>query len=309
MPIVRLVTVHPALVHFTIGAVPVLVLAYVMAVARRSPQWTFVGDVTAAITAAITLATAAFGLVSNWTVTWPGGLATYRWLHLALGAAATLTLGALAVSRLLARRRGDRVAGKAPLSAAIVFAGLVAATGWIGGEVLVFRAGIAVEGGAHGALAPPVAAIDTSPRDLKHAMHELRASWGSASATVAKMLVAEPRDEDYDRIGQDARALSAVARWIVEQADTGGLGKPIAAGSGGEGPDAKGGGPATPPAIRPEDLLKLLSRQFASDADTLAEQAGEKDLEAIATTLGELGSMCASCHRELRWNEKSASSP
>lgn len=299
MPIVRLVTVHPALVHFTIGAIPVLVLAYAMALLRRSPQWTFVGDVTAAVTASITVVTAAFGLVANWVVTWPGGLGTWRWLHLALGAATTLTLLSLAGLRLAARKHGTHVSGRGALAMSLVSAGLVLATGWIGGELLVFRAGIAVEGGAHGALAPPVSSVDTSPRDLVHAMHELRAAWGRASATTARMIVARPSDEGFAAIAEDARALAKIAQWIADRADLGhdrGPAEPVAGAE--EGPEAKGGGPA----VDPEKHLKLLARQFASDAETLAEHADEKDLDGIATTLGELGAMCASCHRELRWN-------
>ena len=101
----RLVTVHPALVHFTIGALPIVIVAYAMAAVRRSPAWTFVGDVALTSTAALTLFTFAFGLVSNAMVRWPGGLDTWRWLHLAFGALSTLLLAGLAGFRLFQRRR------------------------------------------------------------------------------------------------------------------------------------------------------------------------------------------------------------
>jgi uncharacterized membrane protein len=42
--VIRLVTVHPFLVHFSIGILPVMVLGYAAAVWFKSERWSFVGD-------------------------------------------------------------------------------------------------------------------------------------------------------------------------------------------------------------------------------------------------------------------------
>src|SRR5512134_3358792 len=102
---IRATTVHPALVHFTLGVVPVFLVAYAIASARRSPRWTFAGDVAVWIGAALTPATVASGLVSNALVSWPGGMQVWRWLHLGLAVASAVLFLALAVARLRALRR------------------------------------------------------------------------------------------------------------------------------------------------------------------------------------------------------------
>src|SRR5207302_5671801 len=85
--LVRIETIHPALAHFTVGGLPLIVVAYAIAVWRRSPAWTLVGDAGLVVTAALTLGTAAFGLVSNAVVPWPGGLEEWRQIHLIGGVA------------------------------------------------------------------------------------------------------------------------------------------------------------------------------------------------------------------------------
>ena len=69
--VVRLATVHPLLAHFTIGGLPLILIAYALSVWRRSPAWTLVGDAALVVTAALTLGTGAFGLVSNAVVLVP----------------------------------------------------------------------------------------------------------------------------------------------------------------------------------------------------------------------------------------------
>jgi hypothetical protein len=59
--IIRLVTVHPFLVHFTIGIVPVMVLAYAAAVWLKSERWSFTGDAATVVCAGISLLTTSFG--------------------------------------------------------------------------------------------------------------------------------------------------------------------------------------------------------------------------------------------------------
>src|SRR5579883_555912 len=92
LSVLRLVTVHPSLVHFTIGALPLLLLAYAVAAWRRSERWTFVGDVTLFVTAVLTLLVAAFGLVASFVMAWPADVGTWRWIHLAVGAGVTAAL-------------------------------------------------------------------------------------------------------------------------------------------------------------------------------------------------------------------------
>ena len=89
---VRLVTVHPVLTHFTIGGLPLIVIAYGIAVWGRWPAWTRVGDAALVVTAVLTLFTLAFGLVSNFVLPWPGGIAIWRWVHLGFGVATTVAL-------------------------------------------------------------------------------------------------------------------------------------------------------------------------------------------------------------------------
>ncbi len=62
---IRLITIHPALVHVPLGVLPLLVLAYALARRGDSERWTFVGDVLLFITAAFTLLTATFGLLAR----------------------------------------------------------------------------------------------------------------------------------------------------------------------------------------------------------------------------------------------------
>src|SRR5688500_9958735 len=101
----RLATVHPALAHFTLGGLPLIVVAYAIATFRRSRAWTLVGDAGLVVTAALTLGTLAFGLVSDAVVPWPGGLERWRGVHLATGVATTVVLVLLAAVRLASPRR------------------------------------------------------------------------------------------------------------------------------------------------------------------------------------------------------------
>jgi uncharacterized membrane protein len=271
---VRLVTVHPALVHFALGALPLLILTYALAVRRRSERWAFAGDVTLAVTAASTLLAASFGLVSNAVVDWPGGLGLWRWLHIGLGLSSALLLSALAVVR-LARRRRHPVPGAGTLAAAVLVAAIMGATGWVGGEVLVFHAGMAVRAAGDGGLAPPVTRPRRPPRDLLDAMHQLRGSWGALHAQLVEMLVEVPRPGDYEALGREAREMSRVARWLH-----------------GEKPRAE------------ETPFLRWARTLEQHADRVHTAAGRGALEEILVDTGRIDATCAACHRELRWEEE-----
>ena len=287
----RLVTVHPALVHFTIGAVPLLLVAYGIAAIRRSAAWTFVGDAAAVTTAVLTLFTFVFGLVSNAVVRWPGGLDTWRWLHLAFGALSTLLLVSLAGYRLVQRRR-SLVSDLGTLLAAVGASLCILVTGWIGGEVLVFHAGMAVKGGAGGALAPPVLGGPRTPTDLADAMNRVRASWGSATGRTADMIVHGPTPGDYMVLLSDAQRLRALAAWIAVEGP-----KTLPAQS------PPSGGPASTE-LTPAAQLSLLAGVFGGSAEELEAAAQGQDLKSCARVLGEMGSLCAGCHASIRFGER-----
>jgi hypothetical protein len=108
------------------------------------------------------MGTAASGLVANALVPWPAGLATWRWLHLGMAVASAVVFLGLAAVRL--RRSVAAPPPARTLGAALALAAMLGVTGWIGGEVLVFHAGMAVTAAAHGALAPTVSRAGARPR-------------------------------------------------------------------------------------------------------------------------------------------------
>ncbi|MDB4964926.1 MAG: hypothetical protein JWN44_615 [Myxococcales bacterium] len=271
--VLRLATVHPALAHFTIGGLPLIVIAYAVAVWRRSTAWTLVGDAALCVTAALTVATGTFGLVSNAVVPWPGGLESWRLVHLAGGVATTLSLAAFAAARLIVRRP-EVAASRAALALAMAVAGVAGFTGWVGGEVLVFHAGMAVRAAGDGALAPPVGDSTKRPADFLDAMRQVRASWASINARLASMLVQHPRDEDFARIERDARRMVELTKVM---ADDGARAKAHA------------------------DVLASMSQTLSGDADDIAEAAAKKSLQEVAHAVGEASGHCADCHEATRW--------
>lgn len=279
---IRAVTVHPALVHFTIGVVPVLLVAYAVAAARRSDRWSFAGDVALWIGAASAVATAASGLVANALVAWPGGLETWRWLHLGAGAASALFLVAFAVARVRAFRRGAR-AGRGALATALVVAAMLAATGWIGGEVLVFHSGVAVAAAANGALAPTISRAREPPPDLHEAMGRLRAAWAQATTAHVDMIVHRPTPRQYARIAAAARDIAPLAAWLETE---------------GPAEAAKHGGSEAAAAM--EHLAGLLRRRAA----VLEQAAAEERWSEVTRAMAAVTSTCAGCHEATRWDER-----
>jgi uncharacterized membrane protein len=277
---IRAATVHPALVHVTLGVVPVILVAYALAVARRSERWSFAGDVALWVGAAFTVATAASGLVANALVPWPGGLGTWRWLHLGTAVASTAALLALALVRLRASRRGA-LAGPRTLAAALGLSVLLGATGWIGGEVLVFHSGVAVAAAAQGALAPTISRSHAPPRHIKEAMGRLRGAWAEARTAHDHMLVQRPTPEGYGRIAAAAADLARDAQWLEA-----------------EGPRhaEEHGGPE-------------VAATVGEMAGILRQRAGQLEAAAVARrwsgvtqALASVTSTCAGCHEAARWN-------
>jgi uncharacterized membrane protein len=271
--VVRLATIHPALTHFTIGGLPLIVIAYAIAVWRRSSAWTLAGDAALVVTAALTVGTGIFGLVSNAVVPWPGGIETWRWIHLGFGVATTTLLAALAVLRLVFRRP-DTPISPPLLGVVVIVAGVALFTGWVGGEVLVFHSGMAVRAAGDGALAPPVFDSTKRPKDFLDAMRQVRAAWGANNTRLAWLLVQHPRDEDFARIEHDARRMEELTKVM---ADEGAKNEKAA------------------------DVLASMSQTLGGDADDIAEAAKKKSLPDIAHALGEMSGHCADCHTQVRW--------
>jgi hypothetical protein len=271
--VVRLATIHPALAHFTIGGLPLIVVAYAIAVWRRSSAWTLVGDAALAVTAALTLGTGIFGLVSNAVVPWPGGIESWRFIHRGFGVATTVLLALLATLR-LAFRRADAPATATLLAGALAVAGVALFTGWVGGDVLVFHSGMAVRAAGDGAFAPPVFDSTERPKDFLGAMRQVRAAWGAINTRLAWMLVQHPRDEDFARVEHDARRLEELAKVM---ADEGAKSQKMA------------------------DVLAAMAQTLGGDADDIVEAAKKKSLQDIAHALGEMSGHCADCHEQARW--------
>jgi hypothetical protein len=299
LELLRINTVHPALVHVTIGGIVVATVAYLGAGWRRSERYSFAGDVALVVTAAVTLVAAAAGIVAYAVTTWPGDLETWRVLHLAFGIATTVLLVTFAGVR-LARRRYPT--GRAAAVSAVAVLGVTTFTGWIGGEVLAYHGGIAVRAAGEGVLSPPLSAGAGPGGDLADTMDSVRAVWAEAVTTHARMLVRQPSDESFATLAENGKTLGMLASWIEEQgalslpraqqplpSHHGGVHHPGAA-------EMQSGVPET----RGEHLAEM-ARTFGKHAETLAATARAHDLEGAAGALGLIAGDCAGCHEELRW--------
>ena len=280
LSLVRLTTIHPILVHFTIGALPVMLLAYAIGAFKHDERWTFVGDVAAGVTALVTLATLAFGLVSNFTLDWPGSLETYRWAHLILGGASTVLLGAFAVSRMVRRRRAEKIARGGTVAAAGLVALTILAAGWVGGEVLVYRSGMAVVAAGDGALAQPTSKKPAHARNIPEAMDAVQAAWGSSNAAIAGMVVRRPTAAAFRDIERDAQQLQQVAAWM-------------------ESDGAKQVHGDT-------EAFVNLSRTLHDRAADLESAARANDVQKATDALGAIAGTCAGCHAADRWRRPPA---
>jgi uncharacterized membrane protein len=291
LAIARLETIHPALVHFTLGGLPLMVLAYAVAwLGRRDParaaRWGFVGDAALVLTAALSVLTFAFGLVSNAQLAWPEGLQRFRLLHLWGGALVAVLLVGLAVARVLARRRA---VGPVTFTAAALSSLLALGVGWIGGEVLVFHGGMAVRAAARGMLSPPLEAPGSggqAPANLVQAMDRLRASWSALRLEQARMLLERPSDAAFGRLRAEAARLGAIAGWIAAE-------EPARWNA--EGLD---GG-----------QLVAMAETLSMKAPLVERAAAKQDLVAVTLALGQTDAACGGCHLTLRWTRASTMAP
>ena len=297
--VIRLVTVHPFLVHFTIGILPVMVLGYAAAVWLKSERWSFVGDAAAAACAGITLLTMSFGLISNFYLRWPGGLWFWHYLHMGLGIGSTLALVIFATIRLMTRRRVGSLTGTGALIASIFVSILIAATGWIGGEILVCTSGMAVQAAGNGAFAPIGMSGTGTPVDFPDAMGRTRAAWASITTQVAEMIVQHPSDEAFSAVAKDAQRLEQVANWISTEGPkhAPGADKPMNSSS------DPGQSQTDGASMTRGQLITFMGAQLEDDAQTMAQQARQKDLEQLAKEVGRTSALCVSCHEELRWRK------
>jgi uncharacterized membrane protein len=275
--ILRLVTIHPALVHFALGGLPIILLSYLLARWQRSERWSFVGDVATVVTAAAATASLASGLLSNALVPWPGGLETWRAIHLSGGVASAVALVTLAVARLAVRRRSPG-SGNAAVAGALVAAALVGFTGWVGGDVLVFHSGMAVKAAAYGATAPPTSTRRRLPRDLLDAMRQIRASWAATNVLVSAMIVEEPEDRDFDVLTDQSRRIEELASWVARAAPSG-------AQDGSQDGSKKG-----------SSHLSQMAKDLEVRARGLEASGRQHDLAAAATSVGAMEAVCAGCH-------------
>lgn len=291
LELIRWTTVHPALVHLPLGLFPLAALAHLVAARRRSARWTFVGDV-AAFGAGLTAALAApFGLVAYFTLEWPGELSTWALIHLVLGASLTALSLAFVLGRMWSRRRAALETRPWPAAALALF-GLAVATGWTGGEVLVFHSGAAVKAAGEGLLAPPITQPLAPPRDLEAAMGEVRAAWSAATVAFTESVTVRPSEALFRRIEAEARRLVDLAEWIAS-APPEDRGPAVSLGAGGAGLDEE--------AQHRAEHLREMGTELANDAARLARAAEQRELAEIGRRLGEVGGQCASCHAHLRW--------
>jgi uncharacterized membrane protein/mono/diheme cytochrome c family protein len=299
MEIVRLVTVHPAWVHVTLGLIPLFVLAYWVAAVKASERWTLVGDVALALCAAVTCVTFGFGLVSNFELNWPGGLERWRWLHLGGGAATLVTLVVLAGARLRARRRGVQTSSFGAAGFSILVAAVAGYTGWIGGELLVYHAGMAVEAAADGALAPPVpSGVQGNPKGLMSGMGAIRASWAEVETSLAYTLVHHPEARQWTSIGVGARRLEGLAAWLQT---------PEVAREIKEDGASQSGEPSPPGRARAEFIHEANKLQHAASSVRVASD--RHDVAAVSAGAGQVQSVCVGCHAALRWRHSGSDQP
>lgn len=305
MELFRLVTVHPALVHFPLGLAPLIVIAYGVAAWRKSERWTFVGDAALALATAMTVLAGAMGVVSFVALEWPPGMGPWRWIHLGTGAASTTLLAGLAVYRYRRYRARPReiLAGKRTFGVALLTNLIILGTGWVGGEILVYKAGMAVRAAADGALAPPLGTQTRNPADIEQAMGFLRAHWASATAQRADMLVNRPTREGFMDIAADARAIEQLARWVVEHG-TKEAGEQGSAGhSHAAAPEAMIEMTPEPPPEATTERFISLATMLGEHAGTLAQTARGGDLANVVRAMSQVEATCATCHQTFRWRQ------
>jgi uncharacterized membrane protein len=285
--LMRLSTLHPALVHLPLGVIPLVLVAYALAASQRSERWMFAGDVALGFASISALLAAALGYVAYFSVQWPGGLDPWPLAHLIGGTTTTLAVWIMAALRWRSVRRDIRSSagpqGPKPhrlrwAVGALGLTVLVFATGYIGGEVLVFHAGIGVKAASHGALAPPLSAAVDAPQSLHDSMHRMRAYWARSVGGVAQSVVNKPSAVEFEAIAEDARRIERLARWLVDWGHQG----------------AHGDGDP--------EVMREHAGTLQRAAQRLESAATQRDLADTIDALGAMTRGCAECHLDERWS-------
>jgi uncharacterized membrane protein len=273
-PPVRLVTVHPALVHLPLGIAALAVMAFCWAATRRSERWTFVADVALWACTLGALLASAFGFVSFFTLRWPGGLRPWPQLHLAFGSASASLLLALSVVRARARQRGHTSTGWGSAALMLVVGAVVAFTGWVGGELLVFRDGMAVAAAGDGALAPAHssrALPEPQTGDVLSVMGQVRGAFAEIETELTEAIANGYPPTLARQVDAHAARLQQLAAWLEQQ----------------QGSDF-------------QHFASQLSRHVAE----LRSEAAAGKLRPMLAAAGSIEQTCAACHERLRWNEQ-----
>lgn len=309
--LIRWTTVHPALVHLPLGISALAVVVFLWAAARRSERLTFVADIALYGAAAGVLLAAPFGLVSYFVLEWPGGVAPWPALHLAFGVASTVLVLGFATYRWIRRRRpGGETAGWGSALAMLGIGAVLLFTGYVGGEMLVFHHGIAVSGGAHGALAPSASWPEEPPADLSDAMGRLRGAYARAQTELSRSLVEAPTPRRFEEIADAAAHIAETAQWIAQRdggdekqgAGVGGAGHDGAQqGGSGHGGEDHGSEGTSGEHHHGGEHLAQEAKKLLQEAQTLRDAAQARDITKVTRALGNVEQTCAHCHAELRW--------
>lgn len=298
----RLLTVHPALVHLPIGILVLAAVLYVLAAARRSERWTFAADASLAFGAASALIAGAFGLASYFALEWPGGLGPWPVIHLGFGVATAVLSTGLAAWRLWRRRKVQLVSWGSALAASAL-ALVTIFTGYVGGEILVFHGGVAVEGAAHGALAPSMSWPDGEPKNMHDAMYRLRGAWARAVTNASRALVERPTPQRFEEVREAAGHMSQVAQWLASR--DGGENGPSGPGVGGGGAGGGHGEHAAhgEHAHGGKGGVAQMGKKLLHHTQALQQAASSNDIAAVMQEVGQVSQTCANCHQQFRWNE------
>ncbi|HVZ37119.1 MAG TPA: DUF2231 domain-containing protein [Polyangiaceae bacterium] len=270
---IRLVTVHPALVHLPLGIAAFAALAACCAAARRSQRWGFATDVALCAAAASALVAAAFGFVSFFGLRWPGGLGPWPALHVGFGVTSVVLLSALAVWRAHQRRRWRALPTWGDAGATLGIGAVLAFTGWVGGEVLVFHSGMAVAAAGDGALAPALTARSSpaSPDDVRAAMGDIRAAFAALETELDQAIVDGYGPSLWGRIDASAGRLQQLASWLTKQ----------------------GGGD-----------FQRFAAEVASKAAQAKSSAAAHNFSEVVGAAGAIQHACAACHVQTRWDQQ-----
>jgi uncharacterized membrane protein len=273
-PAPSLETLHAATVHIPIGGAFIALVLYAIAARARSERWFFAADVTTVIVAITLVLAVATGLVANARVHWPGGIEPWRLAHIVSGVAATLIVVVFAALRMRARARSATRAPFLVFVAAGACFSSVAIVGWIGGDGLVYDAGIGVSAAGHGALAPSTRSEREPPKSLLDSMRRARGAWASVYDAIAAMMVGHPDVHWLGVAARDADRLQREFRWMATNESH---------------------------SPSPSQDLQRCYAAIADASGSLARSLDEHRIVAATAQLGAITTACVGCHAEYRW--------